>query len=86
MNGPSEFHVVGTLRNWSVVDEVERISVPVLLVSGAHDEATPATMQPFKDRIPDVQWEIFPDSSHMPHVEEEEQFLTVVGQFLQAHE
>jgi L-proline amide hydrolase len=86
MNGPSEFHVVGTLRNWSVVDEVECISVPVLLVSGAHDEATPATMQPFKDRIPDVQWEIFPDSSHMPHVEEEEQFLTVVGQFLQAHE
>jgi L-proline amide hydrolase len=86
MNGPSEFHVVGTLRNWSVVDEVERISVPVLLVSGAHDEATPATMQPFKDRIPDVQWEIFLDSSHMPHVEEEEQFLTVVGQFLQAHE
>jgi L-proline amide hydrolase len=86
MNGPSEFHVVGTLRDWSVIDEVERISVPVLLVSGAHDEATPATMQPFKDRIPDVQWEIFPESSHMPHVEEEDEFLSVVGQFLAAHE
>jgi L-proline amide hydrolase len=86
MNGPSEFHVIGTLRNWSVVDSVAQISAPTLLVSGAYDEATPATMQPFMDNIPDVQWEIFPASSHMPHVEEEERFLDVVGRFLDAHE
>jgi L-proline amide hydrolase len=86
MNGPSEFHVVGTLRDWSVIDRVSRIAAPTLLVSGAYDEATPATMQPFKDGIPDVRWEIFAESSHMPHVEEEERFLDVVGAFLQAHE
>jgi L-proline amide hydrolase len=86
MNGPSEFHVIGTLRDWSVVDRVSGITAPTLLVSGAYDEATPATMQPFMDAIPDVQWEIFAESSHMPHVEEEERFLSVVGQFLQSHE
>jgi L-proline amide hydrolase len=86
MNGPSEFHVIGTLRDWSVVDRVKAIAVPTLLVSGAYDEATPATMQPFMDNVPDVQWEMFSQSSHMPHVEEEERFLTVVGAFLQAHE
>jgi len=86
MNGPSEFHVVGTLRDWSVVDRVGRITAPTLLVNGAHDEATPATMQPFMDGIPDVRWETFPRSSHMPHVEEEESFLSVVGDFLRSHE
>jgi L-proline amide hydrolase len=86
MNGPSEFHVIGTLRDWSVVDRVKGIAAPTLLVSGAYDEATPATMQPFMDDIPDVRWEMFPQSSHMPHVEEEERFLTVVGGFLQEHE
>ena len=86
MNGPSEFHVVGTLRDWSVVDRVESIAVPTLLVSGAFDEATPATMQPFMDAIPDVRWETFAESSHMPHVEEEELFLSVVGAFLSSHE
>jgi L-proline amide hydrolase len=86
MNGPSEFHVIGTLRDWSVVDRVSSITAPTLLVSGAHDEATPATMQPFMDGIPDVRWEIFAESSHMPHVEEEERFLSVVGAFLQSHE
>jgi L-proline amide hydrolase len=86
MNGPSEFHVIGTLRDWSVVDRVSSITAPTLLVSGAHDEATPATMQPFMDGIPDVRWEIFAESSHMPHVEEEDRFLSVVGEFLQSHE
>jgi L-proline amide hydrolase len=86
MNGPSEFHVIGTLRDWSVVDRVSRISVPTLLVSGAHDEATPVTMQPFMDGIPDVRWELFAESSHMPHVEEEDRFLSVVAEFLQKHE
>ena len=58
----------------------------LLFVVPAHAEATPATMQPFSDGISDVRWEIFSDSSHMPHVEEEERFLSVVGDFLQAHE
>jgi L-proline amide hydrolase len=86
MNGPSEFHVIGTLRDWSVVDEVASIAVPTLVVTGAHDEATPATVAPFVSNIPDVRWEIFPDSSHMPHVEEEESYLSVVGGFLDEHD
>ena len=86
MNGPSEFHVIGSLRSWSVVDRVRDIVVPTLLVSGAHDEATPATMQPFADQIADVRWEVFSDSSHMPHVEEEDRYLAVVGAFLDVHD
>jgi L-proline amide hydrolase len=84
MNGPSEFHVIGTLRDWSIVDRVDRIAVPTLVVTGAHDEATPATVAPFVERVPDVRWEVFADSSHMPHVEEEERYLQVVGDFLDA--
>jgi L-proline amide hydrolase len=86
MNGPSEFHVIGTLKTWSIVDRLKRIAVPVLLISGKYDEATPATVQPFKDNIKDVRWEIFEHSSHMPHVEETERYLKVVGQFLDAHD
>jgi L-proline amide hydrolase len=33
-----------------------------------------------------VRWEVFADSSHMPHVEEEERYLQVVGAFLDAHD
>ncbi len=82
MNGPSEFHVIGSLRNWSIIDRLDRITVPVLLISGRHDEATPATVQPYADNIPDVRWTVFENSSHMPHVEEKDACLSAVATFL----
>jgi L-proline amide hydrolase len=86
MNGPSEFHVIGSLKEWSIIDRLERIRAPTLLISGRYDEATPAVVQPFADRIKDVRWEIFENSSHMPHVEETERCLKVVGDFLDQHD
>ena len=82
MNGPSEFHVIGSLKHWSIIDRLHRIQVPVLLISGKYDEATPATVQPYKDNIKDVRWQIFESSSHMPHVEETELYMKSVGAFL----
>jgi L-proline amide hydrolase len=86
MNGPSEFHVVGSLRGWSVIDRLPRINVPTLVISGHHDEATPVAVRPFFEQIPDVRWRIFAESSHMPHVEETERFLSVVRAFLDGAE
>lgn len=39
MNGPSEFTVVGSLKNWSVIDEVHKITAPTLVLSAEFDEA-----------------------------------------------
>ncbi len=82
MNGPSEFHVIGTLAGWTIEDRLDCIAVPVLLVSGQFDEATPLTQKPFLDNIPDVREVIFALSSHMPHVEERARYMDVVGRFL----
>jgi L-proline amide hydrolase len=86
MNGPNEFFCIGSLRTWSVIDEVHAIDVPTLLVSGRFDEATPATVQPFFDGIPDVRWEILEESSHMPFLEEQKRFDEVVTSFLAAND
>lgn len=82
MNGPNEFFCIGTLRNWSVVEKVQFIQAPTLLLSGRYDEATPATIEPFFEGIPEVRWEIFENSSHMPFVEEPERYRAVVEEFL----
>jgi L-proline amide hydrolase len=86
MNGPNEFYCIGSLRDWSVVDRVKDITAATLLCSGRFDEATPATVQPFFDAIPDVRWEIFEASSHMPFIEEPERYLDVVPSFLAEHD
>ena len=82
MNGPSEFHVIGSLKGWTIEDRLDRIAVPTLLISGAHDEAPEACVRPYASRIPDVRWRVFAESSHMPHVEEREATMAEVAAFL----
>ena len=86
MNGPNEFFVVGTLKHWDITPELPKINVPTLVISGRHDEATPACVQPYKDLIAGASQMIFEASSHMPHVEETEFCMGVVGGFLNAHD
>ena len=82
MNGPNEFHVIGTMKDWSIVGRLSTIDVPTLLISGHYDEATQACVQPYADEIADVRWRIFEQSSHMPHVEERAACMAEVGAFL----
>ena len=82
MNGPSEFHCIGLLKTWDITERLPEIDVPTLLVSGRHDEATPHIVEQIHSRIPESQWQLFENSSHMPHVEEAEGFLEAVEAFL----
>jgi L-proline amide hydrolase len=82
MNGPSEFHCIGSLKDWDITGRLHQISVPTLLVSGAYDEATPLIVGTIHDRIPGSEWALFDNSSHMPHVEEPTRYRDVVHEFL----
>jgi proline-specific peptidase len=82
MNGPSEFHVVGTLRDYDITDRLGDIHIPTLVTSGRHDEATPAIAETVHRGIPGSEWVLFEQSSHMAHAEEEEAYRQVVDGFL----
>jgi proline-specific peptidase len=82
MNGPSEFHVIGVLKNWNIVGRLGAIRVPTLLLSGRYDEATPAIVAEVHRGITGSEWVLFEASSHTPHLEEPERFLPVVEAFL----
>lgn len=82
MNGPSEFHVTGTLRAWDVTPRLGEIRVPTLVLSGAFDEATPAVAGAVHRGIAGSEWVVFPASSHMPHLEEPEAYRAAVTRFL----
>lgn len=64
------------------MDRIHRIKVPTLLINGRYDEARDEVMEPFFRLIEKVKWVRFADSSHMPHFEEKDEFLKVVGDFL----
>jgi proline-specific peptidase len=82
MNGPSEFHVTGNLRNWSVIERLPEISVPTLVVTGEHDEATPAINRTVTEGIPGAESVIYPGASHMAHVEDTAGYVRLLDGFL----
>ncbi len=86
MNGPTEFHVIGTMKDWTIEDRLPDIAVPTLLISGRHDEATPEVVRPYVERVPGIRWVLFEHSSHMPHVEERELCMRTVSDFLKTQD
>jgi len=82
MNGPSEFTVVGSLKTWSIVDQVHKISVPTLVLNGEYDEARDSCVYPYFNGIPKVKWYTFLNASHCSQLEVPEKYMEVVGAFL----
>ncbi len=82
MNGPTEFHVVGTLGDWDITPRLDAVEVPLLITSGRHDEATPAQMAIIAERIPQAEWVIFEQSGHMSHAEEPDRYMAVLADYL----
>lgn len=80
--GPSEFNVSGTLRTWSIVDDVWKITAPTLLINAYDDTAQDIGLMPFFEKVQQVKWVQFANSSHLPAFEEPERYFTILGQFL----
>lgn len=86
MNGPSEFHVTGVVKDWDRTDRLSEIHVPTLITSGRYDESTPLINTLLHNNIAGSEWVIFEHSSHMAHIEEPELYLPTVESFIKRFE
>jgi L-proline amide hydrolase len=86
MNGPSEFHVIGTIKNWDVRSRLGEINAPTLVTSGEFDEATPVIAQTVQKGIPGAEWVMFENCSHITHAEEPEHFVQVLTDFISRYD
>ncbi|SPM40385.1 Lysophospholipase, alpha-beta hydrolase superfamily [Mycobacterium numidiamassiliense] len=86
MFGPSDFHIVGTVRDWDVFDRLTEIALPTLIVAGRYDECVPEHMREMHQRIAGSRFELFESSAHMPFIEEPERFDAVMRDFLRHHD
>jgi L-proline amide hydrolase len=82
MNGPSEFHVIGTLRGWDITDRLGQIEAPTLLFCGRYDEVTPAVVEVAHRAIRRSEFVVMEESSHTAQAEEPEKTLALIRGFL----
>ncbi|OBG99955.1 proline iminopeptidase [Mycobacterium sp. E2699] len=86
MFGPSDFHIVGNIRDWDVFDRLGEIALPTLVVTGRYDECVPEHAWEMHQRIPGSRFELFESSAHMPFIEEPDKFDSVMREFLRHHD
>lgn len=84
--GHNEFSPSGTLAGYEFTDRLHEIEEPCLITSGAIDLCSPYIAKTMHDRIPNSKWELFQYSRHMPFVEENEKYMEVLNEWLEAND
>lgn len=82
MNGPSEFFVTGTIKDYDRTARLHEITVPSLFLCGRYDEATPETTALYHRLVAGSEMVVLEHSSHMAVLEERDRYLRVVRDFL----
>ncbi|GKU82649.1 proline iminopeptidase-family hydrolase [Niallia sp. NCCP-28] len=82
MWGPSEFTVLGNLREFDCTNRLEEINCPALYTCGRFDEATPETTEYYSKHTPNSVFHVFENSAHMPYIEEQKEYLRIISGFL----
>lgn len=82
--GPSEFTVIGSLKEWDLVGKLDKIRVPTLVIDGEYDEGH-SSVEPYARDIKDAEWKTFKDASHCAHVEKPEEYCEYVADWLKRH-
>ena len=63
--------------------ELGKVTAPVLVLVGQHDEATPPPMsRELAALLPQARFEIIPGCAHVPQLQSPRLFLDVIGEFL----
>jgi len=82
MWGRTELFGTGTLKDWNVEDDLTKIDIPTLILSGAFDESTPTMNELMNDRIPNSRWILLKKSHHIGYAEETDVVIKEISNFI----
>ncbi len=81
--GASEAYPNGSLKGWSRLEDLHKITAPTLVISGQYDELTPLQAINAYKQLPDAKIEIITAGTHLAHVEYPDAYISAVTKFLE---
>jgi proline iminopeptidase len=82
MWGPSEFCVTGNLKDFDCTPSLHEVKTESLFLCGRFDEATPESTAYFASLVPGAKLHVFENSSHTGYLEEHDEYINAVKDFL----
>ncbi|WP_270330355.1 proline iminopeptidase [Lapidilactobacillus dextrinicus] len=80
--GPNEFTENGSISDFEVTDQLYKIKVPVMMTSGTDDLCTPLIAKSVVDHIPGAKWHLFANSRHLALLDQHDEFIALLDQWL----
>ncbi len=82
MNGPTEFALTGTLRDYDSTPRLREITVPTLFVCGEYDEAPPPTVRYYQSLLPGSELAVIAGAGHLTMQDEPERNVALLRDFM----
>ncbi len=86
MNGPSEFAILGTIRDYEREADLAGVDVPTLVTCGEHDGARPDTCRHYASLLPRGEVVVFPGAAHFTFVDRPDDYVATLRRFLADHD
>ncbi|WP_125605875.1 proline iminopeptidase [Lapidilactobacillus bayanensis] len=80
--GPNEFTENGTISDFEVTDQLDKIKIPAMVTSGTDDLCTPLIAKSVADHIPGARWHLFANSRHLALLDQHDEFISLLDQWL----
>jgi proline iminopeptidase len=82
MGGPSEFTMIGPLKDYDITNRLDEIKIPTLFITGQFDEARPSTVKYYQSLVPGAKFSIIENAGHMTMQDNSEQNIQVITDFI----
>ena len=82
MQGPSEFGISGKLTNWDVSGELKNIKTPTVVIDATHDTMDPEYMRWMSTQLPQGQFLLCPNGSHMCFYDDQKVYMAGLISFI----
>lgn len=84
--GPNEFTENGSISDFEVTDQLYKIQIPAMVTSGTDDLCTPLIAKSVVDHIPGAKWHLFANSRHLALLDQHDEFIAFLDQWLTAND
>lgn len=84
MQGPSEFTITGTFKEYNVTSFLPQIAVPTLFTVGEFDEVGPELIKSFADKVPGARYAVMPGAAHITTWDARDTMNKTVRDFLRS--
>lgn len=86
MQGPNEFVITGTFKNWDRWADLSKIKTPSLVIGGRYDTMNPADLKRESELMPNARLAICENGSHMSMWDDQQAYFTHLLKFVRDNE